>query len=123
MDLFFRSEVQLNADEVELLDALASHLASSLEGLRAAALEREAAVGEERSLLARELHDSIAQSLAFLKIQAQLLRTAVNKGQAGQGAAPRWTNWTKVCAKASAMCASCWCTSAPAPTPKTSKTR
>jgi two-component system, NarL family, nitrate/nitrite sensor histidine kinase NarX len=81
IDLFFRSEITLNADEAELLDALASHLASSLEGLRAAALEREAAVGEERSLLARELHDSIAQSLAFLKIQTQLLRTAVQKQQ------------------------------------------
>jgi two-component system nitrate/nitrite sensor histidine kinase NarX len=82
IDLFFRSEVQLSVDEVELLDALASHLASSLEGLRAAALEREAAVGQERSLLARELHDSIAQSLAFLKIQVQLLRTAVSRQQA-----------------------------------------
>ena len=81
IDLFFRKPVQLSADETELLDALASHLASALEGLRAAALEREAAVGEERSLLARELHDSIAQSLAFLKIQAQLLRTAINRQQ------------------------------------------
>ncbi len=81
IDLFFRSEVQLNADETELLDALASHLASALEGLRAEALEREAAVGEERALLARELHDSIAQSLAFLKIQTQLLRSAVHKQQ------------------------------------------
>lgn len=81
IDLFFRSEVHLNADETELLDALASHLASALEGLRAAALEREAAVGEERALLARELHDSIAQSLAFLKIQAGLLRSAVHKQQ------------------------------------------
>ncbi len=81
IDLFFRSEVQLNADETELLDALASHLASALEGLRAAALEREAAVGEERALLARELHDSIAQSLAFLKIQTGLLRSAVHRQQ------------------------------------------
>lgn len=81
VDLFFRSALALTAEEVELLDALASHLASALEGLRAAALEREAAVGEERALLARELHDSIAQSLAFLKIQAQLLRTAVQKQQ------------------------------------------
>jgi len=79
IDLFFRSTVTLRNDEVELLDALASHLASALEGLRAAALEREAAVGEERALLARELHDSIAQSLAFLKIQVQLLRTASQK--------------------------------------------
>jgi two-component system nitrate/nitrite sensor histidine kinase NarX len=84
IDLFFRSDIHLNADETELLDALASHLASALEGLRAAALEREAAVGEERALLARELHDSIAQSLAFLKIQAQLLRSAVQKHQPEQ---------------------------------------
>jgi two-component system, NarL family, nitrate/nitrite sensor histidine kinase NarX len=84
IDLFFRAPLQLSADEVELLDALASHLASALEGLRAAALEREAAVGEERALLARELHDSIAQSLAFLKIQVQLLRNASQKAQADQ---------------------------------------
>ncbi|MBS3996043.1 MAG: type IV pili methyl-accepting chemotaxis transducer N-terminal domain-containing protein [Hydrogenophaga sp.] len=84
VDLFFRSAVSLNADETELLDALASHLASSLEGLRAAALEREAAVGEERALLARGLHDSIAQALAFLKIQVQLLRLAVQKQQPEQ---------------------------------------
>ena len=83
INLFFRSNVALRAGEFELLDALASHLASSLEGLRAAALVREAAVGEERALLASELHDSIAQSLAFLKIQAQLLRTATQKSLAG----------------------------------------
>ena len=35
---------------------------------------------QERSIIARELHDSIAQSLAFLKIQTQLLRDAVAKG-------------------------------------------
>lgn len=84
IDLFFRSAVTLNADETELLDALSSHLASSLEGLRASALEREAAVGEERALLARGLHDSIAQALAFLKIQVQLLRTALQKNQPEQ---------------------------------------
>jgi two-component system nitrate/nitrite sensor histidine kinase NarX len=83
-NLFFRTTVLLSTDEVELLDALASHLASSLEGLRADALDREAAVAEERALLARNLHDSIAQSLAFLKIQVQLLRAAVQKGQAPQ---------------------------------------
>ena len=83
-NLFFRRPVLLRADETELLDALASHLASALESLRAAALAREAAVAEERALLARELHDSIAQSLVFLKIQLQLLRTATQKGQADQ---------------------------------------
>lgn len=38
-----------------------------------AALDKEVAISEERNLLAQELHDSIAQSLAFLNIQVQLL--------------------------------------------------
>ncbi|WP_138514322.1 type IV pili methyl-accepting chemotaxis transducer N-terminal domain-containing protein [Rhodoferax bucti] len=84
IDLFYRKTVLLSKDEEVLVDALASHLASALEGLRASALEREAAVGEERALLARELHDSIAQSLAFLKIQVQLLRSAADKEQGPQ---------------------------------------
>lgn len=84
IDLFYRKTLTLSKDEEVLLDALASHLASALEGLRASALEREAAVGEERTLLARELHDSIAQSLAFLKIQVQLLRNAADKSQGPQ---------------------------------------
>ena len=84
INLFFRSTVELTSEEGDLLDALASHLASGLESLRAAALEREAAVGEERALIARELHDSIAQSLAFLKIQVKLLRTAAHNGQPEQ---------------------------------------
>ena len=83
-NLFFRSPVTLSAEETELLDALTSHLASALESLRAAALAREGAVAEERTRLARELHDSIAQSLVFLKIQVQLLRTAAHKGQTAQ---------------------------------------
>jgi two-component system nitrate/nitrite sensor histidine kinase NarX len=39
-------------------------------------------VSQERNLLARELHDSIAQSLAFLKIQVQLMRDALANGNA-----------------------------------------
>ncbi|MDO9217740.1 MAG: type IV pili methyl-accepting chemotaxis transducer N-terminal domain-containing protein [Lacisediminimonas sp.] len=80
LNLFFRSDIAPTADEIELLDALASNLASALESLRASALEREAAVSEERTLLARNLHDSIAQSLSFLKIQVQLLRNADQRG-------------------------------------------
>jgi two-component system nitrate/nitrite sensor histidine kinase NarX len=115
IDLFFRSSVQLTAEEGDLLDALASHLASGLESLRAAALEREAAVGEERALLARELHDSIAQSLAFLKIQVQLLRNASKKEQP-RNVEAALDELDAGCAKALAMCARCWCISAPVPT-------
>jgi len=80
VNLFFRQPTALGFEDRELLDALASHLASAMEGLRAAAMERETAVAEERGLLARELHDSIAQSLAFMKIQVQLLRQAMQRG-------------------------------------------
>ncbi len=80
VDLFFRTHVEVHTELRDLLDAMTRHLASGMESLRATALEREAAVAEERGMLARELHDSIAQSLAFLKIQTQLLRDAVARG-------------------------------------------
>jgi len=79
LNLFYRTATTLGADDRALLETLASHLAGAIEGLRAGALERETAVAEERGLLARELHDSIAQSLAFLKIQVGLLRTALQR--------------------------------------------
>lgn len=77
IDLFYRTPVSDAEPDRSLLELLASHLAGGMEGLRAAAVEKEAAVSSERALLAQELHDSIAQSLAFLKIQVQLLRTAL----------------------------------------------
>jgi len=79
VDLFYRGKPELSEDERGLFEALASHLAGAMESLRAAALDREAAVAAERQMLAQELHDSIAQSLAFLKIQMQLLRDAMAK--------------------------------------------
>ena len=84
VDLFFHREVELSDAERSLLDALASHLAGAMENLRLNALEMEAAVSQERTLLARELHDSIAQSLAFLKIQVQLMRDALAGGDAAR---------------------------------------
>ncbi len=80
LNLFFRSDNEVPVEMRDLLDAMVRQLASSMEGLRVAALEREAAVSDERTLLASELHDSIAQSLAFLKIHTRLLRDAVGKG-------------------------------------------
>lgn len=78
--LFFHARVSPSPAEHSLLEALGSQLASAMENLRLNALEKEAAVSQERNLLARELHDSIAQSLAFLKIQVQLMRAAVQSG-------------------------------------------
>ena len=58
VDLFFRSPVALTDELRNLLEAMTRHLASAIESLRASALEREAAVSEERGMLAREMHDT-----------------------------------------------------------------
>ncbi len=78
VDLFYHAQFEPHAAERSLLEALTAHLAGAMENLRLNAMEKEAAVSQERSLLARELHDSIAQSLAFLKIQVQLMRDALD---------------------------------------------
>jgi two-component system nitrate/nitrite sensor histidine kinase NarX len=80
VDLFYHAQTTLKEAERSLHEALASHLASAMENLRLNAMAREAAVSHERNLLARELHDSIAQSLAFLKIQVKLMHDAVAAG-------------------------------------------
>ena len=82
VDLFFHAQIELADAERSLLEALTVQLAGAMENLRLDASAVEAAVSQERSLLARELHDSIAQSLAFLKIQVQLMRDALASGDA-----------------------------------------
>ena len=82
LNLFYRGPKELADEDRALLETIASHLAGAMEGLRAAALQRESAVAEERAFIARELHDSIAQSLAFLKIQIGLLRSELGTGDA-----------------------------------------
>ncbi len=84
VDLFFHAQIDISDAERSLFEALTAHLAGAMENLRLNALDMEAAVSQERSFLARELHDSIAQSLAFLKIQVQLMRDAFASGDAEQ---------------------------------------
>lgn len=84
VDLFYHAQFEPHAAERSLLEALTAHLAGAMENLRLNAMEKEAAVSQERSLLARELHDSIAQSLAFLKIQVQLMRDALEQANSGR---------------------------------------
>ncbi|WP_271008905.1 type IV pili methyl-accepting chemotaxis transducer N-terminal domain-containing protein [Paucibacter sp. B51] len=87
LNLFYRQPRTLGDEDRSLLETLASHLAGAIESLRVAALQRESALAEERGMLARELHDSIAQGLSFLKIQVALLRQALQRAEATQIAA------------------------------------
>jgi two-component system nitrate/nitrite sensor histidine kinase NarX len=84
VDLFYRKPTTLSTADRDLYDALIGHLANAVEHLRSEALLREAAVSQERTMLARELHDSIAQSLSFLRIQVSLLRQALERQDSAQ---------------------------------------
>ncbi len=77
VDLFFHATVDTTSAEWSPLEKLTAHLASAMENLRLAGLAKESAVAQERAFIARELHDSIAQALAFVKIQVHLMRDAV----------------------------------------------
>ncbi|MEP7296734.1 MAG: type IV pili methyl-accepting chemotaxis transducer N-terminal domain-containing protein [Burkholderiales bacterium] len=80
LELFYHAQIEISDAERSWLEALTVQVAGAMENLRLNALGLEAAVSQERSFLARELHDSIAQSLAFLKIQVQLMRDAIARG-------------------------------------------
>ncbi|MDP3540078.1 MAG: type IV pili methyl-accepting chemotaxis transducer N-terminal domain-containing protein [Azonexus sp.] len=80
-NLYFRQTHPVSAQEKFLLETLGRHLGVAIENQRLKSREMELAVSEERNLLAQELHDSIAQGLAFLNIQVQLLQDSLNKGR------------------------------------------
>jgi two-component system nitrate/nitrite sensor histidine kinase NarX len=81
LNLFFDTPRILPQSEIRLLESVGQHLGVAIENQRLVAREKEMAVSEERNLLAQELHDSIAQSLAFLNIQTQLLHNDLQQGQ------------------------------------------
>ena len=58
----------------QLLEALSRHIGMALGMARRTEQERLLALQEERSIIARELHDSLAQSLSYMKIQVSLLQ-------------------------------------------------
>lgn len=80
--LYFDRLRALGETDRHLLEALGQQLGTAIDNLRLQAREREMAVSEERNLLARELHDSIAQSLAFLNLQVQMFDDAIARNAA-----------------------------------------
>jgi len=64
---------RLETWEATLIEALSRHMGVALGISRQTQRERLLALQEERSVIARELHDSLAQSLSYMKIQVSLL--------------------------------------------------
>ena len=78
-NLYFARERAVTKAERQMLEALGRHLGVAIENHRLISRVKEVAIAEERNLLAQELHDSIAQSLAFLNIEAQMLADALKR--------------------------------------------
>lgn len=62
-----------------LLESIASQIAIAINVSEKASQHRMLSLLEERSVIARELHDSLAQSLSYLKIQVSRLDKAIRE--------------------------------------------
>ncbi|MBB5020433.1 two-component system nitrate/nitrite sensor histidine kinase NarX [Chitinivorax tropicus] len=78
-NLHFKQPYAFSAQEVQLLETFGQHLGVAIDNRRMAAREREMAVSQERNLMAQGLHDSIAQGLTFLNLQAQLMEDGIKR--------------------------------------------
>ena len=65
--------------QLPLLEAVARNIAAALRASEQSEHRRRLALLEERNAIARELHDSLAQSLSYLKIQVSRLDMATNR--------------------------------------------
>lgn len=63
----------LEAWQQRLIEAVVEHLAAAMALHYREGLSRRVMLFEERSIIARELHDSLAQSLSYMKMQVALL--------------------------------------------------
>jgi len=74
--------------QVQLLEALSRHIGVAIGAEQRVEQGRRLALLEERAVIARELHDSLAQSLAYMKIQVSRLQAVLKdpqqQGEAGQ---------------------------------------
>lgn len=67
-------------DIIELLDTIGSHLGMAVAKQRSDREARRLSIVEERTALAHELHDSLAQTLASLRFQVRMLKDLLNSG-------------------------------------------
>lgn len=74
MPIILQEGVELAGWQLELLENVGRHIATALAQVRRKEEQHRLALLEERSVIARELHDSLAQSLSYLKIQVLRLQ-------------------------------------------------
>lgn len=72
-------ERKLEEWQTRLLETVAQNIANAISIAERDTEARRLVLFEERGVIARELHDSLAQSLSYLKIQVSRLAAALNK--------------------------------------------
>lgn len=70
--------------EMELIEALANLIGTALSLERRREQDHRLLLFEERAIIARELHDSLAQALSYMKLQVTRLQTLINRGESPQ---------------------------------------
>jgi len=65
--------------QMQLLEALSRHIGIAIGTAHRTEQSRRLSLLEERGVIARELHDSLAQSLSYMKIQVSRLQTAMTQ--------------------------------------------
>lgn len=71
---------RLPIEKARIIETVGHHISNALINMRRTEDKHRLAVMEERSVIARELHDSIAQSLSYLKIQVARLERCLDQG-------------------------------------------
>jgi signal transduction histidine kinase len=84
--LYFRAERQFTEEEVNLAVTFADQAALAIENARLREQSEQAAAMEERGRLARELHDSVTQSLYSVTMYTEAAARLMTAGQAAEAA-------------------------------------
>lgn len=74
LEIWYPAAQELSKTARRLLETLSDQLATAIFLERQITEEQQRTLTEERTVIARELHDSLAQSLSYLKIQVTRLR-------------------------------------------------
>lgn len=67
--------------ETQLIQALANLIGTSLSLKRQREQDHRLLLLEERTIIARELHDSLAQALSYMKLQVSRMQTLMRRGE------------------------------------------
>lgn len=81
-NLFLPEQFELPEEVVLLFRSIGEHLGMALENARLKRENLRIALMNERQMMAAEIHDSLAQTLAYMKMRVALLQDALTDGEA-----------------------------------------